>query len=73
MHNTEVLDNPRGPRRRAKTLGSRLTVSLTQEQHKGLQELADKHSVTLAWLARYAVDQLLRRGGSQLPLPLHRD
>jgi hypothetical protein len=63
VQNREVVGNPGKARRGAKVLGRRLSVSLTQGQHQALLELADMHGVTLAWLARYAIDQFLHRSG----------
>ena len=47
----------------------RVTASLPRAQEQALKELAAKHKVSVAWLVRYAVDQLLERGReAQLPL-----
>lgn len=71
VQNCRMPSRGQGARRRTK--GARLSISLTQEQYDALQELADKNNVTLAWLGRYAVDQLLQQtGAGQLPLPLRR-
>ncbi len=47
----------------------RVTASLSRAQDQALKDLAAKHKVSVAWLIRYAVDQLLEQGGeAQLPL-----
>lgn len=47
----------------------RVTASLSRCQEKALKELANKHKVSVAWLVRYAVDQLVEQGReAQLPL-----
>jgi len=38
----------------------RLSVSLTPEQHRGLQEIAQKNRVSVAWVMREAVDRILK-------------
>ncbi len=38
----------------------RVSVSLTDEQHRGLCELAQKNSVSIAWVIREAVNRLLQ-------------
>ena len=49
----------------------RITASLTKTQCRMLRALAAKHKVSVAWLIRYAVNQLVERGDSvQLPLDL---
>jgi len=54
-------------------LGVRVTASLTKEQHRVLRALAAKHKVSLAWLIRYAVTQLVEQADTvQLPLDLIR-
>lgn len=51
----------------------RITVSLTREQDRVLRALADKHKVSVAWLVRYAVTELVDQANSvQLPLDLIR-
>jgi hypothetical protein len=58
---------------RAEELGERVTASLTKEQLRVLRGLADKHKVSVAWLIRYAVSQLVEKAESvQLPLDLIR-
>lgn len=47
----------------------RVTASLSRAQDQALKDLAAKHKVSVAWLIRYAVDQLVEQGGeAQLPL-----
>jgi len=51
----------------------RITVSVPQREHGELRSIADEHGVTLAWLARRAISDFLRRyreGQLQLPLIL---
>lgn len=51
----------------------RVTATLTSEQDRVLRALADKYKVSVAWLIRYAVSQLVEQAGSvQLPLNLTR-
>lgn len=38
----------------------RLSVSLTEEQHQHLSELALKNRVSVAWVVREAIERLLR-------------
>ena len=54
-------------------LGVRVTASLTKEQDRVLRALAAKHKVSVAWLIRYAVSQLVEQADNvQLPLDLMR-
>lgn len=47
----------------------RVTASLSRGQERALKELAAQHKVSVAWLIRYAVDQLVEQGReAQLPL-----
>ncbi|PHV10232.1 CopG family ribbon-helix-helix protein [Chitinimonas sp. BJB300] len=39
----------------------RTTVSLPVEQLERLQQMADQHSLSLAWLVRQAVNEFLER------------
>ena len=49
----------------------RVTASLNRSQEQALKELAVKNKVSVAWLVRYAVDQLVSQGReAQLPLDL---
>lgn len=41
----------------------RVTASLSRTQEAALKELAAKHKVSVAWMVRYAVDQLVEQGG----------
>lgn len=51
----------------------RVTASLSRGQEQALKELAAKHKVSMAWLIRYAVDQLVEQGReAQLPLDFGR-
>lgn len=51
----------------------RVTASLSRAQEQALKDLAAKHKVSVAWLVRYAVDQLVERGReAQLPLDFAR-
>lgn len=38
----------------------RLSVSLTEEQHTELIEIAKKNKVSVAWVVREAIERLLR-------------
>lgn len=38
----------------------RLSVSLTEEQHSELIEIAEKNRVSVAWVVREAIERLLR-------------
>ncbi|WP_454015195.1 ribbon-helix-helix domain-containing protein [Aquamicrobium terrae] len=38
----------------------RLSVSLTEEQHRELNEIARKNRVSVAWVIREAIDRLLK-------------
>lgn len=44
---------------------SRLSVSLTADQHRELNEIAKKNRVSVAWVVREAIDRLLK---DELPL-----
>ena len=51
----------------------RVTASLSRSQELALKELARRHRVSVAWLIRYAVDQILELGReAQLPLDFGR-
>lgn len=51
----------------------RVTASLSRTQEAALKELAHRHKVSVAWLVRYAVDQLVEHGQeAQLPLDFGR-
>lgn len=38
----------------------RLSVSLTEQQHAELAEIAEKNKVSVAWVVREAIERLLR-------------
>ena len=40
--------------------GYRLSVSLSPDQHRELNEIAKKNRVSVAWVVREAVERLLR-------------
>lgn len=44
---------------------ARLSVSLTAQQHRELNEIAKKNKVSVAWVVREAIDRLLK---DELPL-----
>lgn len=51
----------------------RVTASLSRGQEAALKELALRHKVSVAWLVRYAVDQLVEQGReAQLPFDFNR-
>ena len=51
----------------------RVTASLSRGQEHALKELAARYKVSVAWLVRYAVDQLVEQGReAQLPLDFGR-
>ena len=51
----------------------RVTASLSRGQELALKALAARHKVSMAWLIRYAVDQLVEQGReAQLPLDFGR-
>ncbi len=53
--------------------GTRVTATLTKEHDHMLRALAKKHNVSVAWLIRYAVSQLVEQASSvQLSLDLTR-
>jgi len=39
---------------------ARLSVSLTADQHRELNEIAKKNRVSVAWVVREAIDRLLK-------------
>lgn len=51
----------------------RVTVNFTEAEYAGLSELAERHQVSLAWLCRRAVAQLIEKhggkAGAQLDMP----
>lgn len=57
------------------TSKNRLTVNLSDDEHLALEALAVRSKVSKAWIARYAICELLDRAARdelQLPLPLQR-
>ncbi len=55
------------------TSKNRLTVNLADNEHLALEALAARSKVSKAWIARYAICELLERAARdelQLPLPL---
>jgi hypothetical protein len=57
--------------RRGKKLATRVTVSVDERDYEELSALAEEYRVSLAWLVRYAVNDLLdRHRHDQLQLPL---
>lgn len=49
----------------------RVTATLSKKQEATLRALATRHKVSVAWLVRYAVDQLVEKSAEvQLPLDL---
>lgn len=55
--------------------GHRITVSLSDADHAALSALAERHDVSLSWLARKAITDLLENHENeelQLPLDLKR-
>jgi hypothetical protein len=56
---------------RGKKLATRVTVSVDERDYEQLSALAEEYRVSLAWLVRYAVSDLLERHRQdQLQLPL---
>ena len=57
--------------RRGKRLATRVTVSVDERDYEQLTALAEEYRVSLAWLVRWAVSDLLERyRQDQLELPL---
>lgn len=55
--------------------GHRITVSLSDTDHAALSALAERHDVSLSWLARKGITDLLEHHEKeelQLPLDLKR-
>jgi hypothetical protein len=60
--------------RREKRPATRITVSVDDRDYDQLTALAEQYRVSLAWLVRYAVgDMLDRHRQNQLQLPLDLD
>jgi len=56
---------------RENKLATRITVTVDEQDHAQLTKLAEKYRVSLAWLVRYAVSDMLdRHQQDQLQLPL---
>jgi hypothetical protein len=56
---------------RGKKLATRVPVSVDERDYEQLSALAEEYRVSLAWLVRYAVSDLLERHRQdQLQLPL---
>ena len=54
------------------TAKHRVTVNLQEKEYRELLALSEKHQVSLAWLGRQAIIDLLERGkNEQLQLPLN--
>jgi predicted transcriptional regulator len=52
-------------------LATRITVTVDEQDHAQLIKLAEQYRVSLAWLVRYAVSDMLdRHQQDQLQLPL---
>ena len=50
---------------------TRFSVALDEQEYAKLAAMAEKHRVSMAWLVRHAVTELLDRYGSEDPqLPL---
>ena len=57
--------------RRENKLATRITVTVDEQDYVQLTKLAEKYRVSLAWLVRYAVSDMLDRSQQdQLQLPL---
>lgn len=50
--------------RKSEEPGVRVTASLTREQDRVLRSLAEKNDVSVAWLIRYAVNQMVQNSES---------
>lgn len=49
----------------------RVTATLSKKQEAALREMASRHKVSVAWLIRHAVDQVIQESAEvQLPLDL---
>lgn len=51
---------PSAARQKAPKASHRLSVSLTEQQHAELAEIAVKNKVSVAWVVREAIERLLR-------------
>jgi hypothetical protein len=54
-----LADMPTPPTRSPGSLGYRVSVSLTEDQHEFLTALAERKRVSLAWVVRDAIEQLI--------------
>ena len=54
---------------------ARITVTLPKGVHERLTAMAERSGVSVSWVVRYAVDELLRgrENGEQIALPLERE
>jgi predicted DNA-binding protein len=60
-----------GRRQRGRGLDRRLSVNLTVDVYDSLDQLAQRHGVSLSWLTRQACERLLHDAEQgQLALPL---
>lgn len=56
--------------------GTRITVSLSEQDHATLSELAGRHDVSISWLTRQALFEFLDKHKdtqTQLPLQIRKD
>jgi hypothetical protein len=54
------------------TSKSRITVNLSEEEYKGLLAISQKHQISMAWLGRQAITQMLDKyQDNTLQLPLN--
>jgi len=54
----------------------RITINLTDTEYIALSKLAERFQVSLAWLGRRALAELVEKyqhPSAQMPLPFHRD
>jgi hypothetical protein len=59
-------------KKRRRPLETRLSVSLRQEQHDALEQIAETNKVTAAWVVRLACDRLIAEYNTgQLRLPIY--
>ena len=60
------------PAPRKSRKGQRITVSLSESNHVELTGLAERHDVSLSWLARQAlVEFIAKYKNTQAKLPFH--
>lgn len=55
---------------KAKRFGPRITISLDKEAYQELNKIAESHRISVSWLTRYAIDELLSqcRKGQKIEL-----